>query len=790
MRWSGRLRVDPVRLPTGIRYDVDLEQLQTAGGGTPVSGGLRATLFAEARYPERPPTLRAGDRAEFFVRARLPRNYQNPGAFDFRAYYERQQIHLLGTLRAAALVQKLDGPPPTMWHRLAQLRGRLLDEIDSLFARAPAEAAILRAMLLGDRGFLDHDVAVDFQKTAVYHVLVIAGLHVAALAWFVFLIARWLRLRLEWRIALTVLVLAAFVAVVEDRPPILRASLMAALALAALALYRRVEPLNTMAIAALAILAFQPSALGDPSFQLSFLAVGTIGAIGAPWIERKSEPFRRALAHLGDVTRDPAHSPRAAQFRLDIRSAARWLEARLPRRVADRAALIASLPCRVALRLWEMCFISLVLQIGMLPLLAKDFHRVSLSGAVANVPALLLTGLVVPLGFLTLGVALFWRALAAALARVLGWLVTLLAGTVRWFARWPRLSYRIPGPPLWLLVAFIAVLILLGIVAHARLRNLELQRGVAPTRASPGGRWTEWTLALALTLLGICVATFPFASNLRNGRLEADILDVGQGDSILVALPGGHTMLVDGGGLPSFGQSRGAGLERLFDVGEQVVSPYLWERGLKRLDVVVLSHAHEDHLRGLGAVLGNFTVGELWVGREVLSPGFQNLLAEAKSCGTVVVQFHRGDTFSRDGVSGRVLWPEDASSAVQGSNDDSLVLRLEFQQTQFLLPGDIEHRVEAELVARGDALRADFLKIPHHGSSTSSTADFLAAVAPKVEVISAGEGNPYGHPNADVLARLAGHGARLLRTDRDGAITVLSDGRSLQVRSFAAGSAR
>lgn len=783
LRWTGILRSDPVRLPGGIRYDVDLERVQTADRGIAVSGGLRANLFAGTREPDPPLNLRAGDRTEFFLRARIPRNYQDPGAFDLRNYYQRQQIHLVGTLRGAALVRKLDGPPPALRHRLARLRGLLLGQLDSLYGQAPAEAAILRAMLLGDRSFLDQALAVDFQKTAVYHVLVIAGLHVAALAWFVFWLARRLRLGMEWRVGLTLAVLAVFVAVVEDRPPIARAALMAALTLAAMALYRRVELLNTVAVAALAILAFKPSALADPGLQLSFLAVGTIGALGVPWVDRTSEPYRRALAHLGDVTRDPAHSPHAAQFRLDARAAARWLEARLPLRIAPRAAIGITLPCSAALRLWEMCLVSFVLQIGMLPLLTREFHRVSLSGTLANVPAVLLTGMIVPLGFLTLAATFVWQPVAGVLARILGGLVALLVGAVRWFARWPRLSYRIPGPPLWLLMAFFAALILLGMAAHSKRRSAAPSGRVAAPAFSRA-RWLEHALALALAALCICVATYPFAPRLAQGLLEATVLDVGQGDAIFVAFPDGRTMLMDGGGLPGFRQPSGVGYERSFDVGEQVVSPYLWERGLKRIDVVALSHAHQDHLGGLGAVLENFSVGELWVGRDVASAPYRRLLAEAAETGTSVVHHHRGDSLSWDAVQGRVLWPEETVPAERGANDDSLVIRLEYRSVAFLLPGDIERQVEAELVSRGDFLRADFLKIAHHGSRTSSTEEFMAAVAPRVEVISAGEGNPYGHPNAEVLEHLAGHGARLLRTDRDGAVTVTSDGRTVRVQSF------
>jgi competence protein ComEC len=784
LRWSGRLRADPVRVPGGLRYDVDLEQVQAAGKMIAVSGGLRASLFADSRHATSPVELRAGDRAEFLLRASVPRNYLDPGAFDSRAYFERQGIHLVGTLRDAALVAKLDGPAPTWHHLLARARGQLLGEVDSLFAQAPDEAAILRAMLLGDRGFLDQDIAVDFQKTAVYHVLVIAGLHVAALAWFVFWLARKLRLRMEWRVALTLLALAAFVAVVEDRTPIIRAALMATILLASQLMFRRIEALNTVAVAALAILAFHPAALLDPSFQLSFVAVGSIGVLAVPWVERTSEPYRRALAHLGDVTRDPGNSPATAQFRLDARAVARWLESRLPQRLRSSASLGVTLPCSFALRLWEMCLVSLVLQVGMLPLLTKYFHRVSLSGPAANVPAVLLTGLIVPLGFLSLGAALVWHPLAMALARPAGWLVGMLTTTVRWFAGWPRLSYRLPGPPQWLLLVFFGALLLLGVAAHAKRRNGSRTGESLPAPETFREHWQELALSFVLSTLCLCVATHPFAPRLDPGILEVTVLDVGQGDSIFVAFPDGRTMLMDGGGLPSFGRSRGAGYERSFDIGEQVVSPYLWERGLKRIDVVALSHAHQDHLGGLGAVLDNFSVGELWVGRDVDSAPYRALLLEARARGAALIHHHRGDSLAWGPVRGSVLWPEDSSATEKASNDDSLVIHLDFDKESFLLPGDIEHKVEGELVARGDALRADFLKIAHHGSRTSSTEAFIAAVSPEVEVISAGAGNPYGHPNADVLALLSGRGARLLRTDRDGAVMVKSDGRGMVVRRF------
>ncbi len=783
LRWRGHLRSDAVRLAGGLRYEVDLDEVESGGRPIRVSGGLRASLFEDPPASAGPPpALRAGDRAELLLHTHAPRSFLNPGAFDVRGHFERQGIHLVGTLRSAMLVQKLAERTPTWPDRLARLRGTLLDRLDKLYSEAPERAAVLRAMLLGDRSFVDHELALEFQKTAIYHVLVIAGLHVAALAWFVFWLGRRLRLKLEWTALLTLAVLGAYLAVVEDRPPILRAGVMAAAVLGARLLYRRAELANTVSIAALGILSFRPSALADSSFQLSFTAAGTIAALAAPWVERTSEPYRRALRHLTDVTRDPSHSARAAQFRLDVRGVARRLETRLPARLARFATSLVTLPCAAALRLWEVFLVSAVIQLGMLPLLAYYFHRVTLAGPVANVPAVLLTGLIVPLGFVTLAASFVWYSLAAHLARMPGLLVTALVESGRWFARGPHLSYRIPGPPLWLLAAFILALVSLSIAAR------PVARTTAATYPLVYGRKRRWELSIAgaLAALAVCVATYPFPPRLERGRLEATVLDVGQGDAIFLAFPDGRTMLIDGGGTPPYGSRRSGGISAALDPGEEAVSPYLWWRGLKRLDVVALTHAHQDHLGGLRAVLENFRVGQLWVGRDIETPAFRGLLEEAAARGARIVHHRRGDTFSWGDVTGIVLWPEDVTPAEKASNNDSLVLRLDYGRAAWLLPGDIEQKVEKELVSREDPLAADFLKIAHHGSRTSTTTEFFSAVAPRIGAVSAGENNPFGHPSPAVIAAISGRGMRLLRTDRDGAITVTSDGRALRVETFAA----
>ncbi len=770
LRWRGRLRSDPLRLPWGLRYEIALEAVEIEGRTRAISGGLRASYFRNSQDTEPPPLLRAGDRVEALTRARVPRNFLNPGAFDARAHMAREGIDLTASLRSTELLRKLGDAPPSFAHRLARLRGAMLEQLNRIFSQRPDHAAVLRAMLLGDRSFIDHERAEQFQRTAAYHVLVISGMHVTVLALCVFWLGRRLRFPRWVVIVTTAAVLGAFLGVVEDKPPILRAALMAAVVLMAAVLFRRAPLLNAIALSASLILMAQPSALADPSFQLSFLAAAMIGALGLPWIDGSSGPYRRALAHLTDPARDPAHAPHVAQFRLDLRDAAAWLASRLPGshdHAARASRVILAGAASAGFRLWEVVVVSAAIQLGMLPIMALYFHRVSAGGVAANIPASLVSAAIVPAGFFTMALAAVWDSAGRLAAALTGALASLLLASVEWFSRMEWSTWRIPDPPAWLLAAHVLGIIGLAVCLRVKLRALT------------------WFAGVALAATSVLVSLHPFAPQLAPGRLEVTTLDVGQGDAIFASFPGGQTLLIDGGGL--FGTVRAGGFRAGLDIGEQVVSPYLWSRGIQRIDTVALTHAHQDHLDGLQAVLENFTVNELWISRTVDSAACRALLETAARRGVRVVRKRRGHWFHWGDASGLFLWPpaaDNASGPSAARNDDSIVLRLDYGRTSLLLAGDIEKDVEAELVALGDPLDTDFLKVPHHGSRTSATADFLAAITPRAAAISVSAFNPFGHPHADVLARLAASGTRVLRTDRNGAVTFSSDGRFARIRSF------
>jgi|HubBroStandDraft_6_1064221.scaffolds.fasta_scaffold28529_3 competence protein ComEC len=295
LRRHGHLRDEPARLPWGYGYEIELTGVEYEGALVPARGGLRVS-FSESQERLAAPDVHAGAEVVVATEAKRPQVFRDEGAFDRRAYLEQQNIDLVATLRAPKLMERIAASPTTAATLLARARRRLRDEIDTLFAARPQVGGVLRAILLGDRSFVERSESTDFQKTGVFHELVVAGLHVGAIAVFLFWIGRTLKLTPFWTALTTLTVLFAYVAVVEQRPPVIRAALMTAIVVIGGLFFRRLELLNSAGTAALILLVAKPAAVRDSSFQLTFLTIGCIAGLAAPWLEKTVQPYVKLSA--------------------------------------------------------------------------------------------------------------------------------------------------------------------------------------------------------------------------------------------------------------------------------------------------------------------------------------------------------------------------------------------------------------------------------------------------------------------------------------------------------------
>ena len=264
--------------------------------------------------------------------------------------------------------------------------------------------------------------------------------------------------------------------------------------------------------------------------------------------------------------------------------------------------------------------------------------------------------------------------------------------------------------------------------------------------------------------------------------LEVTAIDVGQGDSLLLISPEGKTLLIDAGG-PTGASAQGP--TGNFEIGEDVVSPVLWSRNIRRLDAIALTHAHSDHMGGMPSILRNFRPRVLWVGTNPETPAYQALLAEARRLNIPVLAMAAGSSFPFGGTHVEVLAPAPGYTPGAGAtNDDSLVLHVAYGKTSVLLEGDAEASSERQMLS--EQLHSDLLKVGHHGSRTSTIPPFLAQVAPRYAVISVAHRNPYGHPKWDVLRRLQDDHVQTFRTDALGATSFYLNGTSVAAEPLAA----
>jgi len=705
LEFQGKILKSPERRPDRDLLTIEINQVEMGREIKKMRGRLRLSV-PHSTTSEKPLEFLAGDEVDFSASLNSPESFRNFFPDFMPRYLRCQKIDTRAYTKSPFLIRKLNSSNQTISGFFSGLRRSLQKKIEADFPgkeknTLSTEGAILEALLLGEDGRIDHNTDLQFQKTGLYHLLAISGAHVGVVAFLTYFLLGLIIIRRKTINFIMLLALIFYAFLVEGQPSVFRAVIMASLFFLGKIIFAEVNFLNTISLSALILLLINPFSLEDVGFQLTFLATLSLILFYQPILK--------------------------------------WLP---------------PLP----LKLSEMMALSVAAVAGTMPIIVSNFNRVTFAPVILNLPAAPLVSLIMGAGYLYLIIASVLSAAGHFFSFALKLLVKLLLWVITWLEPFSSLSYRLPSPPLAIILGFYSFLLLFLLKSKFRGQKLLTAAG--------------------FMIFFLILITYPFSPT--NSNLTVSFLDVGQGDSAVIELPGGKVVVVDAGGFP----------HSSFDTGESIVSPFLWHKGYKKIDYLICTHLHPDHAGGISALARNFKIKEYWYSENDPHNYLQQEIQKALSPKVAKRKVLTGLRINEGLAEIEAFFPDlQAFLRFQPGNDRSAVLRLNYGQQSFLLAADITREVEKYILTQNKgSLRSTVLKVPHHGSRSSSSPDFIEEISPQWAVITAGRNNIYGFPDAEVISTLEAKGVRILRIDRDGAIEFKSDGHNLSLRT-AAGSA-
>lgn len=676
------------------------------GSSTPIAG----RILIKTNFPP-PDELAPGDRLILRAALAIPTEPGTPGTFNYRRYLLDRKIALTGFIRSAAYLNNYSFS--TTGHRPArQYLPQFLRHKTNLFIdRANLSnnlSGLYKAIITGQQDSVPIWVLNNFRRSGAIHLLAISGMHMGLLALLCGLLINFglrqsSRLLLRWPVwkisaIASLLVMGCYATVSGLQPPVLRAFIMAAMVIFAIVLDRPRSMLNILALAALLILFYDPTALFSASFQLSFSAVTAIILCHHRFpdlfqISREEKAWPARLCH--------------------------WL----------RSGLL----------------ISLVALLATAPITIYHFHQVSFLGPVTTlITAPLICFWALPLGLAAALTSSWFAGFAAILLTVgsYGLVAADLATSV--IAKFPHATRTLPPP----LLITIAIYYLLA----GYLLLFETGRSVKFT-----------ALLVMLLIIG---SPIPASISDRHGDEETRVtfIDVGQGSSTLLELPGNNNILVDGGGAYS----------PRFNPGEQIIGPFLWHKSITRLRALIISHKHHDHFNGLEFIVKNFRPEQIWInGFAGATEEYQGILAAAAEIGSEVKVPEKGAIIFAEGAA-KLTSISDLHLRTNPDlpeNSRSLIIRLAVGENRIILPGDIMADDGRILLNQGVDLQSEVLAAPHHGSSNSAGHLLVEKGAPDWLVVSASPFMAAYFPDPDFVEWCEARGTRVLNTAKHGTLT-------------------
>ena len=784
--FEGSITECPPMYEEEIVIVVEFHRFRGKNGWTSCKGKgvLRIASPDSTQYGQLRECLTTGTLLRVWAVWKIPRNFENPGSADRAGSLARRGIFLIGRTKSPRLIESISKERTRVLTLLTNsVRSRLRNTLEPIWEdRGRRSAAILASLLIGDHSALDNETRETFQNAGSFHILVVSGLHVAWITGVLLTLTKLVRMPERLRYLSAAAVILLYARIVGFQAGVTRCLWMFFLYLAGRVLQRTTDVVNVLFCAALLLLALHPDRLYEAGYQLSFLSVVAIALTAVPLIENFVKPVLEPLKNAG------------CKNRLFLKKGARhqcgrWLKIRCeifvenvtdtyPRGVAWMLHGICRLGAAAGMAVGSMVLLSIAVQIWIAPLLAYYFNRISWIAPLSN-------PVVVPIASLTLAsgiVACFTADIAffgPELMQLAGSTASFLLNVTEHITRIPGAWQRCPTPSMaWIIVG---VLILFSWTFFKWKR-----------------RWIPIGYTSVLLVLLSCGST-PLVSTaihkLQNcftpGKtgpespntpfLSLTFLDVGEGDSIVIRFPDKRLWILDAGGLRR--TSSGEDIIDSFDIGEAVVSRYLWYGWTGNPDRIILSHTDIDHAGGIRALLNNFKIRRLDYARCLPDAMLSGILRTARQRETLTNLVHAGMEEKIGDVTVRILHPQ-AQPIRRSTNDNSVVLALSFKHFSALLTGDLEKSGEAELLSQPGDLCSLLLKVAHHGSRTGTSSAFLDVIQPRWAVLSAGRNNPFGHPSPEVEQRLTQHGTRAYQTQHEGAITFSTDGVSYEIRSY------
>ena len=742
-RWKivGIVDTTPVRTGNRIKFIVKIESLEEDNikKSRPFSvlGKIRVTMR------KKHVNIDAGDRISLTGRIQRIRNFSNPGGFNYRRYMAQKGIWGTAYISKNRTVKVENQTDKGIDRMVKSVRRHISSLIEQSYVvrRKEGTKGILKALILGDRNDISHNLRTAFHRAGVGHILAISGLHIGIVASTAFFLFSWILSHVKpllWNgwtkkgaAALSFFPVLAYGFLSGMSPSTQRAVIMVSVFLLAFLLEKELDLMNTLALAAMLILILYPPALFSISFQLSFAAVLSI------------------VYGLSQTK----------NFRLQKKNAS------LTRGLSLRNKLLTFM------------LVSFFAIIGTFPLMMLYFNQVSTVGFLLNLLIIPMIGfLVIPLGLFSVVLSLLSVTAASILLNMSAAILSVALDIITFFSKLPFSAVKTVTPSFFEITCF--YLIFWAIL------NIKDQKAASSAKWRAKLLSKKWLAQAAVVLVIVAGGVDIFYwlnQRFWHRDFRVTIIDVGQGSAALLELPGGYNLLVDGGGFAD---------PMAFDVGANIIAPFLWRKKIKTVDTLVLSHPNSDHMNGLLYIARYFNVKNVWSNGE-FSPAF-NYHRFRKIIEEKQIQFLRLKALWKaqyiNGVQFKVLYPPSdfinrkKTEKWRNYNNNSLVLKVRFGSQTLLFPGDIMARAERELVEiSGDNLQSSVLIAPHHGSLTSSTDRFLDKVQPKIVIISSGWQNRAYFPHPQTLKRYKKRGYRIFRTSAVGALEISTDGRALNI---------